>query len=153
MIWFDIDELELKLKNGDLSDKDGFNYLLANLVLFSIVPYLDSGDYTIRWLIALEIVIGVAMTVIGTKMTFDINSAGDSKDYLKRFLSLSFVTGIRLVVFVCIAAIPVGIVIYLLGDVIGATKNITDLFDTAVTVVAGLVYYFFLIKSFKRVSQ
>jgi hypothetical protein len=153
MIWFDIGELELRLKNGDLSDKDSFYYLLANLVLYAIAPYIDSNDDTTKWLIALEIVIAIAMTVIGTKMTFDTNSAGDNKDYLKRFLSLSFVTGIRLLVFVCIAAIPVGTVIFFLGESIGASKNMANLFDIAFTVVAGLVYYFLLIKSFRRVSQ
>ncbi len=153
MIWFDIGELELRLKNGDLSDKDSFYYLLANLVLFSIVPYIESNDYTNKWLIALEIAVLIAMTVIGTKRTFDINSAGDNKDYLKRFLSLSFVTGIRLLVLVCIAAIPVGTIVYLLDKSIRAIENIDNLFDIAVTVVANLVYYFMLTKSFKRVSQ
>jgi hypothetical protein len=153
MIWFDIGELELRLKNGDLSDKDSFYYLLANLILFAIAPYIDSQDDTSKWVIALEIVIAIAMTVIGTKMTFDINSAGDNNDYLKRFLSLSFVTSIRLLVFVCIAAIPVGTVIYFLGESIGASKNIANLFDIAFTVIAGLVYYVMLTRSFKRVSQ
>ncbi len=153
MIWFDIKELEQGLKNGDLSDKAIFNYLLANLIMFSIVPYISSNDYTTKWLTAIEIVVVIAITIIGTKRTFDINSAGDNKDYFKRFLSLSFVTGIRLVVFVFIAAIPVGIIVYLVDKSIGENENVKDLFNLTLMAVVGIFYYFMLTNSFKRVSQ
>jgi hypothetical protein len=153
MIWFDIKELERGLKNGDLSDKDIFNYLLANLIMYSIVPYLSTNDYTTKWLLAIEIVVTIVITLIGTKRTFDINTAGDSKDYFKRFLSLSFVTGIRLLVFVCIAAIPLGVIVYFVDKNISTNENLKDLFDIALTTVAGLLYYFMLTNSFKRVSQ
>ena len=153
MIWFDIKELERGLKNGELSDKDIFNYLLANLIMYSIVPYLSTNDYTTKWLIAIEIVVALVITVIGTKRTFDINTAGDSKDYFKRFLSLSFVTGIRLLVFACVAAIPVGVIVYLVDKSISANENIKDLFNIALTTVAGILYYFMLTSSFRRVSQ
>lgn len=153
MIWFDIKELEQGLKNDTLSDKDIFNYLLANLIMYSIVPYVSSNDYTTKWLIAIEILVAVSITVLGTKRTFDINTAGDNKDYFKRFLSLSFVTGIRLLGFVCIAAIPVGIIVYLVDKNIGANENIKDFFDIALMAVVGILYYFMLTNSFRRVSQ
>ena len=153
MIWFEIKELEQGLKNGDLSDKAILNYLLANLIMYSIVPYISSNDYTTKWLIAIEIVVAVAITVIGTKRTFDINCAGDNKDYFKRFLSLSFVTGIRLVVFAFIAAIPVGIILYLVDKSIGENENVKDLFNLTMMAVVGIFYYFMLTNSFKRVSQ
>lgn len=153
MIWFEIKELEQGLKNGDLSDKAILNYLLANLIMYSIVPYISSNDYTTKWLIAIEIVVAVAITVIGTKRTFDINCAGDNKDYFKRFLSLSFVTGIRLVVFAFIAAIPVGIILYLVNKSIGENENVKDLFNLTLMAVVGIFYYLMLTNSFKRVSQ
>jgi hypothetical protein len=153
MIWFDIKELERGLKSGDVSDKEIFNYLIATLIMFSIVPYIPSNDYKTTWLIAVEIVIVIAITIIGTKMTFDINSRGDNKDYFKRFLSLSFVTGIRLVVFVFLAAIPVGIIVYLVDKNIGANENIKDLFNLTLMTGIGVFYYFMLTNSFKRVSQ
>lgn len=153
MIWFDIKELERGLKDGGLSDKYIFNYLLASLIMYSIVPYLSSYDYTTKWLLAIDIAIAVGVTVIGTKRTFDINSAGDSKDFFKRFLSLSFVTGIRLLVFACIAAIPVGLIVLLVGKSISSNENIKDFFNIALTTVAGILYYFMLTSSFRRVSQ
>jgi prepilin signal peptidase PulO-like enzyme (type II secretory pathway) len=153
MIWLDIKELETGLKNGALSDKEALNYLLANLILYSVVPYIGGNDSTNKWLIALEIVVVIAVTVIGTKKTFDVNSAGDNRDYFKRFLSLSFVTGIRLLALVLVVAIPIGIIVYLVDKNLDANENTKDLFEVALTAVSGIVYYFMLISSFKRVSQ
>ena len=153
MIWFDINELEQKLKNGDLSDKDIFNYLLANLIVYSILPYLSSNDYTIKWLIVIEIVIAIGITVVGTKRTFDINATGDNKDYFKRIISLSFVTGFRLLVFACVVAIPVALIVSLVDKTIIAFESMKDLFNLSFTTVAGILYYYMLTSSFRRVSQ
>jgi hypothetical protein len=102
---------------------------------------------------ALEIVVVIAVTVIGTKKTLDVNSAGDNRDYFKRFLSLSFVTGIRLLVLVLVVSITIGIIIYLVDKNLDSNENTKDLFEVALTAVSGIVYYFMLISSFKRVSQ
>ena len=40
MIWFDIKELERRLKNDDFSDKEIFNYVLTTAVFSAIAPYL-----------------------------------------------------------------------------------------------------------------
>ena len=45
MIWFDIKRLEKQMADGELSDKDGFNYLLANMIMFSLTPYLTGDRY------------------------------------------------------------------------------------------------------------
>lgn len=95
IICFNIKELENKLRIGDISESTFFNYLLANSIIFAIFSFLPSNEYTMKWVLAIEIVLGLAITIIGIKTTFDINSAGDKKDYLGRFLSLSFVIGIR----------------------------------------------------------
>jgi hypothetical protein len=153
MIWFDLKELELKLRNGDLSNKDIFNYLLAGLLMESIFSYMKRDDYTSKWLVAIEIIIVIITTVVGMKRTFDINSTSDNKDYFKRYLSLSFVIGIRLVVFVFIAAIPIGIISYFVDKNIGVNQNMKDIFNLVIIAATGIFYYFMLINSFKRVSR
>lgn len=153
MIWFDLKELERRLRNGDLSDKDIFYYLLAGLLMESIFSYINRDDYTTKWIVAIEIIIVIITTVIGMKRTFDLNSAYDNKDYFKRYLSLSFVIGIRLVVFVFIAAIPIGIIAYILDSNFGVNENVKDLFNLVVMATIGIFYYFMLINSFRRVSQ
>jgi len=153
MIWFDIKELERKLKIGDVSESAFFNYLLANLIIFSIFPYLSTNDYTIKWVIVIEIIIGVVVTVVGAKMTFDINSAGDKKDYFGRFLSLSFVIGLRLFAFAIIIGIPIVIVFRLLDRNFDIDENLKDFLGLGLVAGIGIFYYFLLTNSFKKVSQ
>jgi len=153
MIWFDIKELERKLKIGDVSESAFFNYLLANLIIFSIFPYLSTNDYAIKWVIVIEIIIGIVVTVVGAKMTFDINSAGDKKDYFERFLSLSFVIGLRLLVFAIIIGIPIAIIFSLLDRNLDINENLKDFLGLGLFTAFGIFYYFMLTNSFKKVSQ
>lgn len=153
MIWFDIQQLETGLKNRTLSEKQIFYYLLANLILFSVVPYIATNNNQNNWLIAFEILIIITITIIGTKKTFDINSAGDNKDYYERFLSLSFVVGIRFIVLVLVLMIPFYIIEDLVAKNISVNKDLTGLSDILFAVVGEVLYYYMLTKSFKRVSQ
>jgi hypothetical protein len=153
MIWFDIKELERKLKIGDVSESTFFNYLLANLILFSIFPYLSTNDYTVKWVIVIEIIIGIIVTVVGAKMTFDINSAGDKKDYFGRFLSLSFVIGLRLFAFAIIIGIPIVLVFGLMNRNFDIDENLKDFLKLGLVAGLSIFYYFILTNSFKKVSQ
>jgi hypothetical protein len=153
MIWFDIKELERKLKIGDVSESTFFNYLLANLILFSIFPYLSTNDYTVKWVIVIEIIIGIIVTVVGAKMTFDINSAGDKKDYFGRFLSLSFVIGLRLFAFAIIIGIPIVLVFGLMNRNFDIDENLKDFLKIGLVAGLSIFYYFILTNSFKKVSQ
>jgi hypothetical protein len=153
MIWFDIKELERKLKIGDVSESAFFNYLLANLIILSIFPYLSTNDYTVKWVIVVEIIIGIIVTVVGAKMTFDINSAGDKKDYLGRFLSLSFVIGLRLFAFIVIIGIPIALIFGLLNRNFDIDENLKDFLELGLVAGLSIFYYFMLTNSFKKVSQ
>ena len=110
MIWIDSQELENRLANGNLSDKEGFEYLLANLIMFTLIPYLPHSDFKNELFLWIEAITSILFIVILVRATFHINSNGDGKEYLKRFLPLFFVTATRLVVYAIIAAIPIGLI-------------------------------------------
>jgi ABC-type spermidine/putrescine transport system permease subunit II len=86
-------------------------------------------------------------------MTFDINSAGDKKDYFGRFLSLSFVIGIRLSVFAIIIGTPTAIVFSLLDRNFDIDENLKDFLGLGLFTGFGILYYFILTNSFKKVNQ
>ncbi|SFT87772.1 hypothetical protein SAMN04489724_2503 [Algoriphagus locisalis] len=153
MIWFDIQELERGLRNGEISDKGIFNYLLGNLILFSISPLIAGDDSSTIVMILFQVLFTIAITAIGTKKVFDINESGDRKDFFKRYLALSFVTGIRLLVFCLIIAIPVGITFGIVGINPNATPNSEGFFDLIFIVGTSVIYYYMLLNSFKRVSH
>lgn len=153
MIWFDIYELERGLKNGEVSDKVIFNYLLGNLILYSLVPLIANDDSSAFAMILFQVLFTIAITVIGSKKAFDANESGDSKDFFKRFLALSFVTGIRLFVFCLIIAIPIGVTFGALGINPNSNSYSEGLFDLILMVGTSIIYYYMLINSFKRVSH
>jgi hypothetical protein len=150
MIWFDIDKLERDLRNGNVSDRQVFYYLLATMVLFSITAYAPATDYKREWLLYVEMLAAVAITVIGILKTFEINSAGDKADYFRRFLALSFVNTIRLILF---SAIPLIGVAFFLTETMESNHNLADAIDLSFVVVFGTLFYVLLANSFKRVSK
>ena len=86
-------------------------------------------------------------------MTFDINSAGDKKDYFGRFLSLSFVIGLRLFAFAIIIGIPIVLVFGLLNRNFDIDENLKDFLELGLVAGLSIFYYFILTNSFKKVSQ
>lgn len=154
MIWYDTKKLEKELVEGNISEKEGFNYLLTSTLISVIVSYPSGRNYENKVLTAIELIIDILIIIITLKTTFKINTNGDGKDYLKRYVSLSLVIFIRLVVFLII---PIGIIVITAKildtmDVI-AYESTKDSILFGLSIVAGMIYYFMLTKSFKRVNK
>ena len=152
MIWPPVKKLEKKLLRNDFSDKTGYLYLVSFLLMVTFLlkfPIIHSGDQTI----------GVIMNLLicswGVGRTLDINSKTGNEDYLKKFLSLSLVTGIKLFV---------GIFIFIL--MLKAGKLLSELFAPGfidgpllqgmpklfISTAASVIFFSMLIHSFKRVT-
>jgi len=153
MIWFDIKQLEKELIAGNLSEKEGLNYLIANMILFSAIPYLASNRYQNPWLTFIQFAVDLLITVALVRATFRINTNGDNNHYFKRFLGLSFVTTVRLVVYLLIALIPVEIIIRFVEKTNSIDKNVNDIFMLLLEIGTGITYYFMLTKSFRRINE
>src|SRR5690606_41385369 len=92
MIWFDQNKLEQRLLKGELSDHHAFIYLLAQLALICVLlqlPFEESSLWYV-WLL-----ISLVVTVAGVSWSFRINQKGGDRDYLRRFIALSFVAIMR----------------------------------------------------------
>ena len=153
MILFDIKNLEKGLLSGAVNDKDVFNYLLVSTVLTASVAYLKVDTYNNIWLNVIEVAISIILTIVTLIVTFTINKDGDNKDYFRRYISLSFVVGVRLFVYGLLAAIPIGIAIYFLTKAIGEESNNSEIFKVLIMAGVFIVYYFMLTNSFKRIND
>jgi len=156
LIWFDIAELERRLKNSEISDKDVFIYLLIYVIIFVLYWFGGNNSWLIQnnsLFIIIDMVMTIAIMIIGVTMTFNINSAGDNKDYFKRFLSLSFVTALRLNVFLLIPAVSILIFFNFLDYGPGFSKNAMGISIIALNVIADILYFLMLTNSFKRVCN
>jgi hypothetical protein len=155
MIWFDIKQLENKISNNELSDKEGFYYFLAYSIFQLIILSLFTDDSN-SWKLS-GLVIAIVITIWGLWATYDVNNEIDGKDYLKRYLAISWVIGMRLIV----VSILIGI---LLGILFGmySVKNNVDLRDpNPLFDLAGLIFqalftlicYLLIINSFRRLKN
>ena len=151
MIWFDQNKLEQRLLKGELSDHHAFIYLLAQLALICVLlqlPFEESSLWYV-WLL-----ISLVVTVAGVSWSFRINQKGGDRDYLRRFIALSFVAIMRCLLLVFFISI--------LDPVYTWIKSSIDLWsfwaafqEKLMNVLRGFIlifYFIYLIPSFKRLS-
>lgn len=154
MIWFDVKQLEKNLKADIVSEKETFMYLFVLLLISTISEYVNDPETPSQLTTWIELTLDVVLTVLTLKITYDINTKGDNRDYVKRFIALTMVIMIRLIVF----AVPVALVGLTIIKILENTKLVTvssldNLFDLAITFCLGVAYYFMLTQSFKRINS
>jgi hypothetical protein len=153
MTWFNIKELERKIINYELTDKESFYYLLNSSVLLTFITYIGTKEYTNDWLHFVELIISLVITVVQLKATYTINAKGGQKDYLKRHISLSFIVGVRLFVYAIFTGFLVGIIMVALNGHVEKDPNNEEMIKLIFISIFGIVYYIQLIISFKRVNK
>ena len=154
MTWTDIKQLEKSLIEETLSEKDVFYYLLTSSLITAIVPYLSDSNSDNKILAFIELLFGVGFTIILLRATFNINNIGDKKDYLKRFISLSLVSFIRLFLFALGPIILMTVILKVIESMdLIKYDDIRQVFLFSVTIFMSVAYYVMLTNSFKRVNQ
>jgi|JI9StandDraft_2_1071091.scaffolds.fasta_scaffold415228_1 hypothetical protein len=154
MTWTDIKQLEKSLTEETLSEKDVFYYLLTSSLITAIVPYLSDSKSDNKVLAFIELLFGVVFTIVLLRATFNINNIGDKRDYLKRFISLSLVSFIRLFLF-ALGPIILTTIILKVIDSMDLIKydDIRQVYIFSLTIFMSIAYYVMLTNSFKRVNQ
>lgn len=156
MIWLDLKGLERKISNNELSENDGFNYLMATMVLTSIAVGGFSRQSSYSWLNFLNVILAVGITVWGINACYKANNDLDGKDFLKRFLAISWVISMRMLLWVIglslVIGIIVGIVIATNGVHDGVLQPMKDILILILTALLSLVCYLFIINSFKSLK-
>ena len=153
MTWFNIKEVERQIINDELTDKESFDYLVYSSVILTFFTYIGTKEHTNDWLHFLELIISIVITILILKETYTINAKGGQKDYLKRYTSLSFVAGIRLVVYAFLVAIPLGIIMAALHGNMEKNQINDEIVKLIFVSIFGFVYYIQLTNSFKRVNK
>lgn len=146
MIWIKIKALEEKISKDELTERDGFNYLLINLlygVAVILVPTINGFNYVT----IIQFIINSLILIVFIKKLYRINTSIDDRDFLKRFISISWVVRIRLIFYYLI----LNIIYFQFFSMSTFTfKNgITLIF---ISLIINFLFYFFLIKSFTRLK-
>jgi len=155
MIWFNLKKLERLLIQNKITEAISYQYLLVFLVLITLsanAPETDFSHY--GWEIS-YIILELLITIVGTYLVFKVNSDGDNRDFLKRYFSLSFVNGLRLVLFAVLIRLVFKIIMFVIPLDLWYTIN--DFFgedsgEFFFDIILSIVFYMLLMASFKRVN-
>jgi len=157
MIWFDIKNLEEKLIKNEVSERTGYHYLLAFLIIITLaIGGKETTDFISKGFRYLDVIIGIIITIWGTGKVFKINNEGGNRDFLKRYFSLCFVHSLRITVVVLLIVLIFNLMVEFIftdhSEVIrGIVKN--DISELVFNLLFQIVFYFLLIRSFKKINQ
>jgi hypothetical protein len=155
MIWFDIKALENKITNNELSDKDGFYYLLAYFI-FTLITLSSVANKFNGWLMLCECAISVLITIWGLRTIYELNNEIDGKDFFKRFFAINWVIGMRILIVI----IPLAFFFGILCGIIAVKNNIElhepnpqwGILSLTFKAFFTLICYLLIINSFKRLK-
>ena len=113
--FFNTRSLATQLALGKVDELLTFQYFFANNILWTLTLYygLLSGA-KLSWLLVLEIVIVIVITVLGLRRAFDANGGPSGQGFVIRATCLLFPIGIKITV----ASIALGWVNYFLFPII-----------------------------------
>ena len=155
MIWLNLKKLELLLIQNKITESISYQYLLVFLVILTLATNAPKTDFTYYgWEIS-YIILELLITIVGTYLVFQVNEKGDKRDFLKRYFSLSFVNGLRLLIFYLVLRLIFKIIMfvipldlwYAINDSFGEDAGVF-FFD----IIFSIIYYVLLMASFKRVN-
>ena len=152
MIWINVKKLEAQLVKGEITDRLAFAYLLCHLVALSVRGHFVREE-DLLWAVWAHLLLGLGAMLWGLNRSFVINQQGDNRDYFKRFLSISFVAGLRSVlivgfVFVCMDFL----IAWWDSSFFQEELNRTLKFLAYYVCFLGYFYYM-LLRSFRRVNS
>jgi hypothetical protein len=157
MIWFDLKELESKISKNELTEKDGFNYLLAYGILSCIAVGSSKTYDANEWFELIETALCIIIAIWGIKATYKANNEYDGNDFLKRFLAISWVIGFRVFLTVLGIAFAVGIVVAILtvadSDLSCCRDTATEFLSVITTTIVSIVYFWLILRSFGRLKS
>ena len=157
MIWFNIKKLEEDISNDNLSEKDGFNYVLAyvlaSFILSTILAVVRFNEMSGGLRLLGTALYGI-ITIWGLKAIYKINLEIDGKDIVKRFFAINWVIGMRVLVALLILALIGGIAMGILSTNRSNLESnpmagyILVIFTSLVTIIL----YLLIMKSFRKLK-
>ena len=150
MNWINLSDAENKLKNDEFSDNEALKYLIAIVILGSLVGF---GVIERNILSFISVVLHIIISIWGILKVFKINELGDRKDFFKRYIVISWIIGFRLFLISLFVLIPFGILFKIFADNLMLWNfSIKEIFNLVFGVIFSIIYYSYFAKSIKRIS-
>ena len=153
MIWFNQHDLENKIVNEQLTDKDGLNYFFA-IFVFTAIPFSLSNITALYHIDTLISVLILSIVVWGVISSYRANKRIDNKDFFNRFFSLSWIIGIRIILLVIISIIVINSVKGLIPSRYYCNYKLLNFILIIVYIaMIWIINYVLIIKAFDRIRK
>jgi hypothetical protein len=146
MIFFNLNELEERLRGNALQTNHLFTYFMINIILVMLsLSIRQEPEDTEVWIMGLSTLMTVIINIGFLIYLFDLcKKAGSENRFLEFYFSLGFVVVLRFSVFI------------LIPMMILTTFLIPDLLDSPIPnlvldVILEVIFYYLLTQSFQRV--
>ena len=151
MYFWNIKKLKALLIERPLTEKELLPYLIATLLMFTLVPYLPDTFDLNGW-DYLEMAIASLAVIVGTVWLYHKNLSDAGTHFLQRYIALGWVVLIRFVAF----AIPIFIAMVLLAEYVGlynVESDATNWFDVVIIGMIELLLYWYFAKHIADVAN
>jgi len=148
MYFWKISKLKSDLINQPLPESESFKYLIANAVVYGLamIPFGEKNIWDIYFSIATLVI-----TILGTIYIYGCNRGANGKNFLQRYVSLSWVVGIRWIVLI---ALPIIILYYIaIGIYFGIVSYTINPLDIILFSILLVSYFWLLGKHMKEVAK
>lgn len=157
MIWYNIRKLESRLSLGEIKENHAYQYLLTLLIFLAVIIFFPESttSYSGFWWDLAEFVIFLVILILTVRNSYLVNATGENRDFTTRFISLALVHGFRLLIWVGIIGLLYKIIMFIIPLPIFHFINgllIPDWTELLIFTAIFIAYYFFMIRSFKRVN-
>ena len=147
MYFWNIRQLKTELQKKSLSESESFKYLFVTIATYSIafIPSYEKNIWDIYSATTTAII-----TTIGLYYAYRCNKGKNGSNFLQKYLSLSWVVGIRWLVFVLLPlfiALFIAIVLF-----VPYASEQTTAIDMSIINIAYLIYFWMLGKHMKEVG-
>jgi len=147
MYFWKIDNLNEELVTSSVTEADSFKYLLANVALYMLAafhfPYTNSYDL-------LGSSISLVIAVAGLIFIYKCNGGREGSYIMLRYLSISWVVLIRMLVWV----IPLGISFYIAYEtVLGGLVEDTSIVEILFVAIIEIIYVYLIAKNVNNVAK
>ncbi|WP_246946090.1 hypothetical protein [Bacillus pinisoli] len=149
MVFWNVEKLAIKLKNGKVAEKEKFLYFFIFIMSSSLFTYFPI-EYASNGYKYLEMFFSLTISISGIIVCYQLNQKGDGKFFIERFISLGFPIGIKIIIY--------GILLYLLFLIISlfiTGGNLIDhsFIDISFLILVEIAFYVMLYRWMRFVSH
>jgi hypothetical protein len=150
MYLWKIDSLVNDFKEGKVTQKEELNYIL--LYVITSLLFTDKFLYIYDIYDAIDSIAMLIITIIGTYYCYIVNSKGDNKDFMVRYMIIGLPAGIRIYL-IAFLLIIIYSLLFMTQDKLESDSYETTLSFVIWSSLSAIVYFWYLSKKIRDVSK